>query len=80
MGSAPLGHRGSASLPGGLEATGTPRNVISGDLGQPDNPAYPNGLRTFGEALVAEGLSEVDVSQMMSTIPARLLGLGSRSP
>lgn len=59
-----------------IRATGGPaRNVVSSDLGQPELPPYPEGLASFARALVAHGLPEGDVREMLTTQPARLLGL-----
>lgn len=59
-----------------IRATGGPvRNVVSSDLGQPELPAYPDGLADFASALVTHGLPEGDVREMLTVQPARLLGL-----
>lgn len=59
-----------------IRATGGPaRNVVSSDLGQPELPPYPVGLAAFAGDLVAHGLSEADVREMLAVQPARLLGL-----
>jgi hypothetical protein len=59
-----------------IRATGGPaRNVISSDLGQPTLPPHPDGLADFAGMLVAHGVPEGDVREMLTTQPARLLGL-----
>lgn len=59
-----------------IRATGGPlRNVVSSDLGQPELPPYPDGLADFARALVTNGIPESDVREMLTTLPARLLGL-----
>lgn len=59
-----------------IRATGGPaRNIVSSDLGQPELPPYPDGLAAFAADLVAQGLPEADVREMLTVQPARLLGL-----
>jgi hypothetical protein len=65
-----------ADVAAGIRATGgAGRNVISSDLGQPDNPAYPEGLGGFAAALGEHGFSEHELRLMLHDRPAALLGL-----
>jgi Family of unknown function (DUF6282) len=59
-----------------IRATGGPaRNIVSSDLGQPELPPYPDGLASFAASLVTSGIAETDVREMLTSQPARLLGL-----
>lgn len=56
---------------------GAARNVISSDMGQPQNPAYPEGLAGFAAALIATGVAAREVREMLTATPARVLGTGA---
>jgi hypothetical protein len=58
----------------GIEATGPARNVISTDLGQPDNAAPPRGLRDCHEKLLNAGISQADLETMARDNPEALFG------
>lgn len=49
--------------------------TLSSDLGQVGNPAPADGLATFVEGLLGEGIPEDDVAVMTRVNPARALGL-----
>lgn len=73
-----LGYDGAvpaARVADAVRATGVERNVVSSDLGQPSNPAYPDGLAGFAQAMVDGGLRARDIDTMLRAIPARLLAL-----
>jgi hypothetical protein len=53
---------------------GSARNVVSSDLGQPGNAAYPDGLLSFAGGLVAAGLASLDVARMLTATPVGVLG------
>jgi hypothetical protein len=58
---------------------GPGRCTLSTDYGWSDTlPRPAPGLRSFLEALWQQGLSELDLTTMVATNPARLLGLASR--
>jgi hypothetical protein len=56
-----------------MEAVGLARNVVSSDLGQPSNPAYPEGFGVFAASLEAAGVPRGDLESMLTTRPAALL-------
>ena len=59
-----------------IEATGgSARNVVSSDLGQPEMPAWPDGLESFCSALAEAGIAASAVGEMVAEAPAALLGL-----
>lgn len=58
-----------------IRATGVERNIVSSDLGQPSNPAYPDGLASFALSMVGAGLHPADLRRMLVGGPAQLLGL-----
>jgi hypothetical protein len=58
-----------------IKAVGCDHCVIGTDGGQTTNPHPPVMLRHFAEALLNEGLSEVEIRTMMCGNPARVLGL-----
>jgi hypothetical protein len=54
---------------------GADRCVLSSDLGQPVNPAHPDGLAAFFEGLEQEGISRAEIDRMSKKNPALILGL-----
>jgi hypothetical protein len=58
-----------------IRDVGVDRCVLSSDLGQPVNPAHPDGLAAFFEGLEREGISSADIDRMSSKNPALILGL-----
>lgn len=58
-----------------IGAIGAGKCVLSSDLGQPVNPAHPDGLAIFFDLLEHEGVSSADIDGMSKTNPARILGL-----
>lgn len=48
----------------GIRATGPQHNLLSTDLGQPQNPPVEDGLALFAEALLAHGFTEDEVHTM----------------
>ncbi len=58
-----------------IRAVGAARCVLSTDLGQANQVAAPEGLLRFGGALLAAGLSQDEVRQMVVTNPAALVGV-----
>jgi len=58
-----------------IHAVGPEHCVLATDGGQPYNPRPPRMLSDFGDALVAEGLTEAQVRRMMCENPARVLGI-----
>ena len=64
-------YEGEASL---IDRVGAGSFVLSTDLGQRNNPSPVEGLATFVDGLLAEGISEDDVSIMTRVNPATALG------
>jgi hypothetical protein len=58
-----------------IRAVGADRCVLSSDLGQPVNPAHPDGLAAFFEGLEQEGISRAEIDRMSKKNPALILGL-----
>ena len=56
-------------------AVGPERNVVSTDLGQPDNPAPEDGLALAADRLLAGGFSEEEVLTMTLKNTRSLAGL-----
>jgi hypothetical protein len=56
-----------------MHAVGLDRNVVSSDLGQPSNPAYPEGFASFAVSLQRAGIPSSDLEPMLTTRPAALL-------
>jgi hypothetical protein len=56
-----------------MQAVGLDRNVVSSDLGQPANPAYPEGFASFAAALESAGVAREDLVSMLSTRAASLV-------
>jgi hypothetical protein len=57
-----------------IRAVGPSRALLSSDLGQPATETVATGLAAFHRSLVARGLSEDHVAEMMIANPHRLLG------
>jgi hypothetical protein len=58
-----------------IRETGAGNNVLATDLGQPDNPAPPEGLRRMCLELHSRGFSAAELRAMAAETPARLLEL-----
>jgi hypothetical protein len=55
-----------------IRATGVARNVISTDLGQPENPPVEDGLALMADYLLGAGFTEDEVHTMIVTNSVRL--------
>lgn len=60
-----------------IHAVGVASTVIASDLGQPENPTWPDGLALYLEELIAAGLSERDLDVTCRHNPAALLGVSA---
>ena len=60
-----------------IEAAGVANSSIGSDLGQVDNPTPVEGMRQAIKLCLALGFSEADVTTMVATNPARLVGLAT---
>ena len=69
------GKIGMKSLIEAIKAVGPDHCLISTDLGQKENAPPAEGMRSCIAALLAGGLGENDLTMMLKTNPARLLGL-----
>jgi hypothetical protein len=59
-----------------IAATGGPsRNVLTSDLGQPELPPYPDGFRSFADAVATTLVGAQATRQMLRETPRELLGL-----
>lgn len=58
-----------------IRAVGAEHCVLSSDLGQPENPAHPDGMAAFFDGLVREGISSAEIDRMSKKNPALILGL-----
>jgi hypothetical protein len=56
----------------GIRATGADRNLLSTDLGQPDNPPVEDGLALFADRLLDLGIAEDEI-RTMTVVNSRLL-------
>jgi hypothetical protein len=56
----------------GIRATGAERNLLSTDLGQPDNPPVEDGLALFADRLLDLGIAEDEI-RTMTVVNSRLL-------
>ena len=56
----------------GIRATGIERNLLSTDLGQPDNPPVEDGLALFADRLLEGGFTEDEI-RTMTVVNSRLL-------
>jgi len=61
-----------------IRSVGAENCVLSSDLGQPSNPAHPDGLSAFFDRLEAAGVSSADIDLMSKKNPALILGLDSQ--
>jgi hypothetical protein len=66
---------GLESLVDAIKVLGTGHCILSTDLGQKENPPPAEGLRIAIAALLDLGLEEDDLTAILKTNPARLLGL-----
>jgi hypothetical protein len=64
-----------ADLAANIRAVGVDNCIVSSDGGQAKSPSAPEGLRTLGKALFAQGISEAEFTTMIETTPKELLGL-----
>ncbi len=67
---------GIKALVDAIKTIGPARCIVSTDLGQKENAPPAEGMRACIAALLGGGLSEDDLTVMLKTNPARLLGLG----
>lgn len=58
-----------------MRAVGFEHFVVSSDYGQSNNPAPPEGMRSFLAALLEHGVTPGEIDTMARRNPARLLGL-----
>jgi hypothetical protein len=58
-----------------IRAIGAEHCVLSSDLGQPVNPAPPDGLIAFYDGLQENGLTSAEIDLMSKKNPALILGL-----
>jgi Family of unknown function (DUF6282) len=58
-----------------IRAIGPNSCILSSDLGQVGNPLHPDGMLSFFQELLKEGISQADIDLMSKTNPARALGL-----
>jgi hypothetical protein len=58
-----------------IRAIGPNSCILASDLGQVGNPLHPDGMASFFQALLKEGISQADIDLMSKTNPARALGL-----
>jgi hypothetical protein len=56
----------------GIRATGAGRNLLSTDLGQPDNPPVEDGLALFADRLLELGIAEDEI-RTMTVVNSRML-------
>jgi hypothetical protein len=61
-----------ARVADGIRATGADRNLLSTDLGQPDNPPVEDGLALFADRLLDLGIAEDEI-RTMTVVNSRLL-------
>jgi hypothetical protein len=69
------GNIGLKALIDAVKDLGAGHCILSTDLGQKENPLPAEGMRAAIAALLSLGLSEADLTMMLKTNPARLLGL-----
>jgi hypothetical protein len=58
-----------------IRVVGTASTVLSSDLGQPDNPAWPEGYASYLDELQTTGFTDAEMDLMCRRNPAYLLGL-----
>jgi hypothetical protein len=71
----PLATRPVGEMAATVRAVGPERCTLATDYGQKVNARPAHGLQSFGDALVAEGLSDAQVRRMACANPCALLGL-----
>jgi len=57
-----------------IRAVGAASTVLSSDLGQPDNPSWPDGYAAYLDQFFAAGITEAEMDLMCRRNPATLLG------
>lgn len=57
---------------GNIRETGVARNIVSTDLGQPDNPPVEDGLALMADYLLGAGFSEDEIKTMIVSNTTRL--------
>lgn len=57
----------------GIKVTGINNNILSTDLGQPENPDPPLGLAMFAQELIRRGFSTDEIRHMIVHNPRKLL-------
>jgi len=68
-----------ADMAAAIKEVGAEHFILASDLGQTGNPIHPDGYQILATGLEDEGISEADLETMMSTNPARLLGLDAKN-
>lgn len=58
-----------------IRALGAESTVVASDLGQPENPTWPDGLAEYMTELAMAGIGEPELDVMCRRNPALLLGL-----
>jgi hypothetical protein len=58
-----------------IRAVGVASTVIASDLGQPENPVWPDGLSQYLAWLHTAGFTDSEIDTMCRTNPANLLGV-----
>lgn len=66
-----------ADMAAAIKEVGAENFILASDLGQTGNPIHPDGYQILVSGLEDEGISKADLEIMMSTNPARLLGLNA---
>ena len=69
------GNVGLQALVDAVKVLGAGHCILSTDLGQKENPTPVEGMKAAIAALLKLGLSKADLTMMLKTNPARLLGL-----
>jgi len=64
-----------AEIAAAIKSEGPDNCIMSTDFGQIVNPTVAEGMRLFIGTMIKNGLSEEDITCMIKTNPARLLGL-----
>jgi hypothetical protein len=64
----------AAQVLAAARAVGIERNVISSDLGQPEDGPYPEGLAAFVGELLDAGLTRDEARTMLVDVPGRVPG------
>jgi microsomal dipeptidase-like Zn-dependent dipeptidase len=66
-----------ADMAAAIKEVGAENFILASDLGQTGNPIHPDGYQILVSGLEDEGISKADLETIMSTNPARLLGLNA---